>query len=273
MRLDLHLHTWVSDGDLSPAEVVRLASAAGLDVIAISDHDTAAGVHEAIAAAADLPLVVVPAIEISSRMGEQELHILGYGIDPTAESILDHQRRATLRRSTRMAAMVARLQNLGVGITYEDVETAAGPTVQTLGRPHLARALYAGRHTRFYGEAFIRYIGDSGPAYVAEGFPSPADAIRSIHAAGGRAVWAHPPPDDFVDVLESLRAVGLDGVECFRPGVDHASWAKLEEETRRRGLFPTGGSDWHGPARCLLGAFWIDGSTVPEMLDLARLSA
>jgi predicted metal-dependent phosphoesterase TrpH len=272
MRIDLHLHTWVSDGDVSPTEVVKLAAAAGLDLIAITDHDTALGVPEAQIAAADLPLIVVPGIEISSRLDEQELHILGYWIEPTAESILEHQRRATLRRSTRMAAMVARLQDLGVGITYEDVEAAAGPTVKTLGRPHLARALHAGRHTRYYGEAFIRFIGDAGPAYVAEGFPAPADAIRAIHGAGGKAVWAHPPLATFTDILPALEAAGLDGVECFRPGVDAVDWVRLEKETRRLGLFPTGGSDWHGPARCSLGAFAINGSTMPEVLALAQIT-
>jgi predicted metal-dependent phosphoesterase TrpH len=266
MRVDLHLHTWVSDGDLSPARVVDAALNAGLDVIAVTDHDTAAGVVEALEAAADEPIEVVPGIEVSCRNEATEFHILGYWIDPLAPSILAHQVAAATRRSTRMAAMIERLQGLGIGITYEDVQAAAGPTVRALGRPHLARALHAGRHTRFYGEAFLRFIGDSGPAFVAEGFPTPEAAIEVIHAAGGQAVWAHPPLAEFARYLPELVAAGLDGVECFRPGVEWEDTTALEAATRAHGLFLTGGSDWHGPTRFRLGDFAVDGSRVREVL-------
>src|SRR5690606_292478 len=123
-----------------------------------------------------------------------ELHILGYFIDPGSEPILRHQTAAGRRRRLRMEAMIAKLGELGVEVTMEDVQRAAGPSARTLGRPHLARALHARGHTRYYSEAFSHYIGDAGPAYVAEGFPMPEEAIRTIHAAGGLAVWAHPSP-------------------------------------------------------------------------------
>jgi predicted metal-dependent phosphoesterase TrpH len=160
MKVDLHMHTWVSDGDVAPTEVVRLAAAAGVDVIGITDHDTAAGVEEALAAAEGTGVTVIPGIEISTMWTEYELHILGYWIDPRAESILKHQDRGALRRLVRMKAMVDRLQGMGIDITMDDVEAAAGPTVKTLGRPHLARALHKAGHTRYYGEAYVRYIGD-----------------------------------------------------------------------------------------------------------------
>lgn len=266
MRVDLHLHTWVSDGDLSPAQVVGAAINARLDVIAITDHDTAAGVVEALDAAADEPIEVVPGIEVSCRNDVTEFHILGYWIDPTARSILDHQAGAATRRSARMVVMIERLRGLGIEITYEEVQAIAGPTVRALGRPHLARALHAGRHTRFYGEAFTRFIGDSGPAFVAEGFPTPAEAIEVIHAAGGQAVWAHPPLGDFNRHLPELVAAGLDGIECFRPGAEWEDATDLEAAARASGLFATGGSDWHGPARFRLGDFAVDGSRVREVL-------
>ncbi|MEX0912790.1 MAG: PHP domain-containing protein [Gemmatimonadota bacterium] len=269
MRVDLHLHTWVSDGDLPPAELVRLAAAAGLDVIAVTDHDTAGGVGDALSAAADLPLSVVPGIEISTVWGSNELHILGYWIDPESQPIVQHQEQASRRRSVRMEAMVERLQGLGVQISFADVEVAAGTETRSLGRPHLARALHAGGHTRFYGEAFARYIGNSGPAYVAEGFPVPPDAIATIHAAGGLAVWAHPPLPLLGDTLPLMVEWGLDGVECYRPGTDPGDLAKLETSTRAHGLFPTGGSDWHGPHRAALGDFAVDAERVRAVLRMA----
>jgi 3',5'-nucleoside bisphosphate phosphatase len=272
MRVDLHLHTWVSDGDVSPTELVRLAAASGLAVLAVTDHDTAAGVAEAQAASRSLPVAVVPGIEISTGWGDQELHILGYWIDPAAAAIVAHQEWAVRRRARRMESMVARLQEMGVAITYEDVELAAGPEVHALGRPHLARALFARGQTRFYGEAFTRYIGDAGPAFVSEGFPSPQDAIELIHAAGGVAAWAHPPLEWFESGLPLLREWGLDGVECFRPGTDPTVTDLLATATREAGLFPTGGSDWHGPHRAALGTFTVDALQVRDLLRIGGLA-
>jgi predicted metal-dependent phosphoesterase TrpH len=266
MRVDLHLHSWVSDGDVAPAEVVRRAVDARLDVISLTDHDTAAGCAEALAEAVTRPIVVVPGIEISTRWGDQELHILGYWIDPSAASILAHQERAMARRAIRMAAMVERLQGMGIGISYADVEAAAGSSTRTLGRPHLARALHARGVTRYYSEAFLRFIGNGGPAFVAEGFPLPEVAIEAIHAAGGVAVLAHPPLPWIPEGLPVLVSQGLDGVECYRPGLEAGDLNMLEMVTRESGLFPTGGSDWHGPHRSNLGEFAVHGLRLREVL-------
>lgn len=272
MRVDLHLHSWVSDGDVSPTEVVRLAAAARLDVISLTDHDTAAGVEEAMAEAERHRLSVVPGIEISSRWGEHELHILGYWIDPASEPILEHQRRAGQRRTTRMHSMIELLAGMGVEVSMEDVQTAAGQGSRTLGRPHLARALFARGHTRYYSEAFTRFIGDGGPAHVAEGFPDPEYAIAAIHSAGGAAVWAHPQLDWFEEGIELLTGWGLDGVECYRPGADPADVLRLESITRARSLLPTGGSDWHGPQRSALGGFTVSGDRVAGVLSFGGLA-
>lgn len=267
MRVDLHMHSWVSDGDVAPAEVVRLARAARLDVIAMTDHDTAAGVEEAVREAEGLPIAVVPGIEISSRWETHELHILGYWIDPRSSAILQHQEKAVKRRYDRMVEMVERLKAQGLEISMDDVEAAAGPETKTLGRPHLARALFARGYTRYFGEAFSRYIGEGKPAFVAEGFPLPADAIDAIHAAGGKAVWAHPPSEWFGEGIELMASWGLDGVECYRPGTAPPDVQIFEAGARAHGLFPTGGSDWHGPQRSTLGEFAVPADRIPEILS------
>ena len=266
MRIDLHLHSHVSDGQLSPTAVVQAAVAGGLDVIALTDHDTSAGVAEATLAAQGLPLRVIPGIEVSTRSGEHEFHVLGYWIDPAAPPIVGYQERAVGRRVRRMEGMVAKLQEMGIPVRYEEVAEAAGPAAKSIGRPHLARALLAGGHTRYYGEAFERYIADGGPAFVAEPFPTPAEAIEMIHASGGVAVWAHPPLDLFARELPRFLEWGLDGVECFRPSLTGSDAQMLEHTARSHGLFPTGGSDWHGPHRAALGEFSIRPTDVKELL-------
>lgn len=271
MKIDLHLHSHVSDGDLAPAALVKAAAAAGLRVIALTDHDTAGGVPQALAAASTLPVGVIPGIEMSTRWADRELHILGYWIDPHSAPILEHQTAAVLRRIERMRGMVDKLQALGVPITYEEVVVAAGPEAQSIGRPHLARALHAAGHTRFYGEAFARYISDGGPAFVAQAFPTPAEAIASIHAAGGVAVWAHPPLDALHELIPLMADWRLDGIECFRPMLTGPDTTMLLESARRFGMFPTGGSDWHGPHRVALGSFSITEEQVHEVLALGGI--
>lgn len=266
------MHSWASDGDVSPADVVRTAAAARLDIISLTDHDIAAGVQEAVAESMHHAVTVVPGIEISSMWETRELHILGYWIDPESVPIQEHQRLSVLRRWVRMESMIDRLRGMGIQLTMGDVQDAAGPSVKALGRPHLARALFNGGFTRFYADAFNRYIGDSGPAYVAEGFPSPAEAIDTIHRAGGVAVWAHPSPPWFVEGIELLEGWGIDGIECYRPGMLESDVQLFEQETRHRGLFPTGGSDWHGPQRSRMGDFAVDGARISEVLKIGGVA-
>lgn len=269
MKIDLHLHSYVSDGQLSPAQLMEAARAGGLDMVALTDHDTAAGVSEAQAAAEKLGLEFIAGIELSTRYDVHEFHILGYGIDPDSPPMKGHQEASVVRRTDRMRAMVERLHELGVTVSFDEVLTAAGPA-ESLGRPHLARALLAGGHTRYYGEAFSRFISDGGPAYVSQGFPDVGDAIRTIHDAGGLAVWAHPPLDLFEAHIPLFRELGLDGVECFRPGTLPLDIQWLEGITRHEGLFPTGGSDWHGPHRSALGDFYVRPEDIPEVLEARR---
>lgn len=274
MKIDLHLHSHISDGDLSPTALVEAAVVAGLDLMALTDHDTAAGVDEAVEAARDRPLTVVPGLEISTCYTPHELHVLGYWVNTRAPSILAHQHAAVNRRVERMERMLARLAEMGVPVTLEQVRVAAGPEAQTLGRPHLARALLAGGHIKSFGEAFSRYIADGGPAFVSQDFPTPEEAIATIHAGGGVAVWAHPPLDVVEELLPDFVTWGLDGVECFRPNLQAGDVERLLGLARAHGLFPTGGSDWHGPRRYFeLGEFNLRPDQVADLLAIGGIGA
>lgn len=266
-RVDLHIHTHASDGQFSPTKVVQAAAQGRLDVIAITDHDTVAGVDEALAAAASLPLTVVPGIELSARQGDDEIHVLGYFVDPQSEALRRHQDAAGERRAGRMREMVVKLQALGVGVEFEDVLKAAGPEASSLGRPHLARALLARGQTRYFGEAFERYISDGGAAFVASEFPGVRETIETIRAAGGVAVWAHPGVDAFDRYIRDFAEWGLSGVECFRPNTPPVESHLFETVGRSLGLFPTGGSDWHGPQKTRLGDFAVRYDDVREVLE------
>jgi 3',5'-nucleoside bisphosphate phosphatase len=266
-RIDLHIHSHASDGHCSPAEVVRMAVSGRLDVIAITDHDTAAGVAPALAAAAGLPLRVVPGIEISTREGDREYHILGYFIDPASPAMLQHQLEAGVRRIERMRQMVANLQAAGVAVEYADVERAAGPEAASIGRPHLARAMLERGSTRSFAEAFDRYIGDRGPCFVRSDFPGVREAIDAIRSAGGVAVWAHPDVASFDAHIRTFAGWGLSGVECYRPNTPPAESHLFESAAISLGLLRTGGSDWHGSHRGPLGDFAVAYRDVRELLD------
>ncbi len=267
MRVDLHLHTDASDGALPPSEVVSRAAAGGLDVIAIADHDTTAGVGPATEAAAGLDVRVIPAIEISADHGGRDIHVLGYLIDPDDGAISAHADRARRRRDERIREMISRLDDLGVAVEYDAVVEEAGPNAQALARPHLARVLWHQGDVSSVAEAFDRYIADDGPAYVPVNALSVADAIQCIHVAGGVAVWAHPPMAMLGGALEEFVDAGLDGIECFRPRVNPTDLDRLLTTARRHDLMVTGGSDWHGHWHGELGSFHVDGDVLDEFLD------
>jgi predicted metal-dependent phosphoesterase TrpH len=271
MRIDLHLHSRASDGHLTPTALASAAIAGGLDIIALTDHDTAAGVPELFEAARERPLTVISGIEVSARHGDAEIHVLGYYIDPSAPSIRAHEEASVQRRTDRMHGMIARLREQGLSVAYEDVLREAGPEAASLGRPHLARALLSRGQTRTYGEAFERYLHDGGSAFVPTEFPSVAEAIRTIRDAGGLAVWAHPPVELFEREIRTFASWGLNGVECFRPTTPQAESLLFETGARSLGLLRTGGSDRHGPHRSRLGDFCVREDEVREMLALGGL--
>ncbi|HUH14195.1 MAG TPA: PHP domain-containing protein [Longimicrobiales bacterium] len=269
MKVDLHVHTTASDGGVPAAKLVRKARGAGLDVIAVADHDTVAGVDEAIACAPE-GLRVIPAIEISAAHEAGELHILGYHVDPEGPALRDYVARAETGRRERMERMIALLGTHGIAVTLEDVVAEAGPDGSTLGRPHLARVLVAHKHVRDFGDAFVRFIGDGGPAYAPTTLVNVEQAIDVIHAAGGLAVWAHPPSTTFDREIERFAAAGMDGVECIRPRHTPAETERLRARTRELGMLVSGGSDWHGPWDGPLGQWWVEAEEVAEILGAGR---
>lgn len=266
VRIDLHLHSTASDGSLSPAALVHAACEGGLDVIALTDHDTTGGLAEAAVAAA-AAVHVIPGLEVSALHEGADVHVLGYFID-AAHPVLDgYVNRALEARRDRMRAMLVRLENIGVSIGFAEVEAAAGPDVRSMGRPHLARALMQRGYVSSFADAFDRYIGDAGPAYLPTDLVNVVQAIEMIQLAGGLAVWAHPRPDVFDREIRRFAAHGLDGVECFRPRCDGADSIRFERTAKNLGLVVTGGSDWHGPWHGKLGGFAVSADEVAGFLE------
>lgn len=256
--VDLHMHSTASDGARHPADVVEAAAQAGLAAIALTDHDTLAGVDEARAAGERLGVRVIPGVELSAVEGKEELHLLGLHLSRPApiERELAAFREARLERAGRI---VDRLNELGIPVALDDVlAQAAGGAV---GRPHVARALVAGGWARDLRDAFDRLLGNGRPAYVEKRRLAVADAIRMIHDAGGIAVYAHPGAGATRARLEALRAAGLDGVEVRHPSHSAEDIARIGALADHLALVPSGGSDWHGTAE---GPRMIGGMHVPE---------
>lgn len=241
--VDLHAHSTASDGSCAPASVVAAARRVGLAAIALTDHDTTAGLSEARAAGAQLGIRVIAGVELSAVEGDLETHILGLHL---ADTEAMEQQLASVRamRVNRAEQIVARLNQLGVPVTVASVlEQAAGGAV---GRPHVARALIAGGWVGDFREAFDRYLGNGKPAYVAKERLTLESAIALIHCAGGLAVLAHPGTQGTAERLQALKAVGLDGVEVLHPSHDWDDARRLDMLATELELVRSGGSDWHG---------------------------
>ena len=247
MRTDLHVHSSASDGTDPPAEVMRRAAQAGLDVVALTDHDTVAGHAEARAAAG--PVTLLPGMELSGRLDGRSLHLLAYLFDPDQPMLAAELARIRDDRVLRARAMVDKLADLGVDISWEQVAAIAGQAV--VGRPHIARAMAASGAIASPREAFTRdWIADGGRAYVDRYALDPARAIGLVRAAGGVAVLAHPRAgrDAWVSAgqIAGLAAAGLAGLEVFHPDQSDAERARLLALASDLSLVPTGGSDDHG---------------------------
>jgi predicted metal-dependent phosphoesterase TrpH len=243
--VDLHMHSTASDGSRAPADVVRAAKKASLAAIALTDHDSVAGLAEAQAAGAELGVRIVNGVELSAVEGETETHLLGLHLSDTAVLA---RGLAELRemRDRRARQIVDRLNALGVSIAFEDVLAQAGPGV--VGRPHVARAMISSGWAVDARDAFDRYLGAGRPAFVAKEQLSMSDAIAMIHAAGGLAVLAHPGSGGTRARVEALRALGLDGIEVKHPSHSSSETARLRGLCEQLGLVASGGSDWHGAA-------------------------
>ncbi|MGI5203826.1 PHP domain-containing protein [Spirillospora sp. CA-108201] len=249
MRIDLHCHSDASDGTRPPAEVVRRARENGVDVVALTDHDTVSGWDEA---AASLPdgLALVPGIELSCKEDDRSLHLLGYLFDPAEPVLAAELARIRDDRVIRARGMVERLNELGAAVTWEMVRALA--TGEAVGRPHIARAMVEAGVIETADEAFTsRWIAQGGRAYVERYALDAERAIELVRAAGGVCVLAHPRARrrGYVfgdEVIERLAAAGLAGVEADHP--DHAAEdrARLRDLAASLGLAVTGSSDDHG---------------------------
>jgi 3',5'-nucleoside bisphosphate phosphatase len=248
MRADLHTHSDASDGTDSPAGVMRRAALAGLDAVALTDHDTVVG-HEPARRALPAALTLVPGMELSCRLAGRSVHLLAYLFDPDHPELAEQTRRIREDRVLRARAMVRRLAGLGAAVSWDQVAAIAGTAV--VGRPHIARAMAASGVVATPADAFTRdWIADGGRAYVAKYALDPSRAIRLVRAAGGAAVLAHPRAarDLYVsdEQLAALATAGLAGVEVFHPDQSAAQRAGLLGLARDLGLVATGGSDDHG---------------------------
>lgn len=252
--IDLHTHSSVSDGTDTPAELAANAAAAGLSVVALTDHDTFDGLADAQAAGERLGIEVLPGMELSCSRDGQSVHLLAYGADPGDSALAAEMVRVREGRTNRLRPVLAKLAELGVPVSEESVLSFVGSS-PSVGRPHIADALVAAGHVRDRREAFDRFLADGGPAHVTRYTIDVADGIDLVHGAGGVAVIAHPwgrgreavlPPA----VLEQLVAEhALEGIEVDHQDHDQPVRAALRALVERLGVLGTGSSDYHGTGK------------------------
>lgn len=265
-RVDLHLHSTASDGLWSPAELVRQAAAAGIAVLALTDHDSTAGVGPACEAGREIGVRVLPAVEVTVWQNGQEWHLLGYGVDLHAAALQAFlaERRASRRR--RLWAMLERLR--AVGYLLAEEELTGRTEGASWGRAHLAAALVAQGLASSSKEAFRRYLSPGAPTYVPpEPFPAP-EALRILRASGAVPVLAHPLLQGVERSLPTLVEQGLQGLECYHPQHSPGVVDYFLHQARRYGLAATGGSDSHGPDLPGFDAVEVPPATAADVLQI-----
>jgi predicted metal-dependent phosphoesterase TrpH len=246
VSVDLHVHTNASDGRYSPAEIVQKAARAGLTVLAITDHDTISGIDAAQETAKAFPsLTLIPGVEINTDVPSGEAHVLGYFIDRYNPELLSLLAEMRSSRQDRAKRMIAKLERLGLAVTWERVQEIAN--TDAIGRPHIAQALLEKGYISNFKEAFDRYIGWGGPAYVERAKISPLEATKLILETNGLPVLAHPltvaNPEQMV---QQLKDGGLIGLEVYYGGYSVPDVSRILALAVKYGLIATGGSDFHG---------------------------
>jgi hypothetical protein len=268
--IDLHLHTTASDGRCTPEELVALAVAAGLTVMAVTDHDTTAAVADVRRAAAPHKIDVVTGIEITAVHRGLDVHMLGYFFapdEPHLVQFLANQREARLRR---VAEITSRLAALGLPIDLGPIVAAArAQTGKSIGRPQVARALVAAGHVADMREAFDKWLGQGCPAFVERTGAPPADVVALVHAAGGVVSMAHPGRTKLDRLIAPLKQSGLDAIEVHHSDHDEEDVARYRALAGDLDLLVTGGSDFHGDASHGL----MPGATTLPQEEWERLSA
>ena len=277
MPIDLHTHSSRSDGTATPTELVAEAAAHGLDVVALTDHDTVDGWQEAATAAVANGITLVRGIELSTRYDGRSVHLLAYLPDPSYQPLAAEMARVRGGRDSRLPLMMERLRELDIDITEDDVRDGAAEGA-VLGRPHVADALVGKGVVGHRNEAFEKMLGPGGPAFVPRYATSLPHAVELVRAAGGVPVVAHPWGRNRVltaAALADLQQRGLVGIE-----VDHQDHAPAAREELRRiagdlGLVATGSSDWHGTGKVdhELGCNTTAPEELERLLDLAARAA
>jgi len=275
VRVDLHAHSTASDGTDRPSELIQAAADCGLDVVALTDHDTVAGWDQAAAQARLAGMTLVPGAEISCQAEGISLHLLAYLFDPTHAGLSAEMARTRDDRVPRAQAMVRLLAEAGHPITWEDVLAQVEPGA-TVGRPHIADALVAAGVAPNRSSAFEHLLHNNSPFYVTHYAADPAEAIRLVREAGGVCVFAHPGayrrgrvvPED---VIHSMADAGLDGLEVDHRDHDRATRDRLRTLAEERGLLVTGSSDYHGMGReNRLGEHLTDPGVYAEIVRRGR---
>ena len=277
-RVDLHLHTTVSDGALRPEELVRAASIAGIQVMAVTDHDSVDGIRDAERAASDLSIQVIPGIEVSASLDGDDVHVLGYFLDPDDRVLREALSRLQGGRVAQARSVVERLAELGWPLDWDRVMAIAQGG--SIGRPHIARALIERGYVGSVDEAFSRFLRRGGPGYVEGQKLLPQEAVSLIKEAGGVPSLAHPiivGASDYRLDLDRLLPImveaGLDGIEAYYKGYTPEVTAFLFGLASRYRLVPTGGSDFHGGgvvADAELGAVEVPWETVERLCGRQR---
>ncbi|GLW69018.1 phosphatase [Kitasatospora phosalacinea] len=278
MRIDLHAHSNASDGTDSPAELVANAVAAGLDVVALTDHDTVSGYGAAAAAVAGTGLVLVPGAELSCQVDGISMHLLAYLFNPAEPAFAAERELVRTDRFRRGRAIVERCRELGAPISWEQVERIAGDG--SVGRPHIASALVEAGVVASVSDAFTpEWLANGGRADVRKHETDPVTAVRLVRAAGGVPVFAHPGAvkrgrtvSDAV--IAELAAAGLGGLEVDHVDHDEPTRARLRGLAAELGLFTTGSSDYHGSRKTVrLGEHTTDPAAYEELLAQATGAA
>jgi predicted metal-dependent phosphoesterase TrpH len=245
IKADLHMHTKYSDGRLTPRQLLDLSKKSGLGIISITDHDNVKAIPEAIEYGNEIGVQVIPGVEISADLDEQEIHILGYFIDYNNKKLLDFLSSSRKLRIRRNEKIVEKLNTMGSTIKFNSILVKAGADT-SIGRPHIAMELNAEGFVNSYYDAFLKYIGDGKPAYVKKPNPKASEVIKIISEMGGLSFVAHPGRLVREEMLQKLIEEGLDGIELIHPSHSNEDIEYFTRIAAENYLLTSGGSDFHG---------------------------
>jgi predicted metal-dependent phosphoesterase TrpH len=266
--IDLHMHTTASDGRSSPEELVAEARAAGCHTIAITDHDTVAGVVAARAAAVRAGVALIDGIEMTAVEEGTDLHILGYFIDPGHAGLAAFLHRQRERRRERVAVMAERLRAAGAPIDVDAILAVSADSGRAVGRPAVARALVAAGHAADVADAFSRFLSKGGAGHVPRAGASAGDVIAQIRGAGGIASIAHPGKSGRDHLIRPMADAGLQAIEVYHSDHSVADVVRYQALADDLGLVITGGSDYHGPGSGRVDGFGRVGLPPRAFADL-----